>query len=235
MANSRLCSIPDCDKPSRQRGWCSTHYWRWWKHGDPLWSNPPTTTCTIPGCGKPHRSLGLCMAHYYRQKRNGNPLSGRATPGEPERFLRDSVLTYNGENCLIWPYWRSSDGYGRININRKSKIVSNVVCAKVHGPAPTKFYEAAHSCGNGHLGCVNPHHLSWKTRADNHADKLIHGTHNRGERHKQVKLKEADVRFIRSMRGKIERVVLAERFGITASTIGQIQRRSIWAWLADGG
>ena len=30
------CAIEDCDRPAKCRGWCSTHYQRWWRHGDPL-------------------------------------------------------------------------------------------------------------------------------------------------------------------------------------------------------
>jgi len=30
------CSIDGCVGPSRTRGWCGRHYWRWRKHGDPL-------------------------------------------------------------------------------------------------------------------------------------------------------------------------------------------------------
>lgn len=29
------CSIPDCAKPARARGWCGMHYERWRQHGDP--------------------------------------------------------------------------------------------------------------------------------------------------------------------------------------------------------
>lgn len=31
----RTCSIEGCDKPARARGWCTKHYQRWKKHGDP--------------------------------------------------------------------------------------------------------------------------------------------------------------------------------------------------------
>ncbi|MDR9777187.1 hypothetical protein RJJ65_32030 [Rhizobium hidalgonense] len=36
MANSRLCSIPDCGKPLWSKGYCSAHYMRMRAHGDPL-------------------------------------------------------------------------------------------------------------------------------------------------------------------------------------------------------
>ncbi len=36
MANLSICSIPDCDKVSDTRGFCSAHYTRLLRHGDPL-------------------------------------------------------------------------------------------------------------------------------------------------------------------------------------------------------
>lgn len=33
--SERTCSIPECAKPARSRGWCSMHYTRWKRHGDP--------------------------------------------------------------------------------------------------------------------------------------------------------------------------------------------------------
>lgn len=35
MADDRLCSIPGCEKRAFKRSWCSAHYGRWWRHGDP--------------------------------------------------------------------------------------------------------------------------------------------------------------------------------------------------------
>lgn len=40
MASSRLCSIPDCSKPHEAHGWCSAHYQRQRKYGDPLGGGP---------------------------------------------------------------------------------------------------------------------------------------------------------------------------------------------------
>ncbi|GGN40520.1 hypothetical protein FHR83_007019 [Actinoplanes campanulatus] len=33
---AKTCCIESCDKPSFTRGWCSMHYSRWQRHGDPL-------------------------------------------------------------------------------------------------------------------------------------------------------------------------------------------------------
>lgn len=44
MAISRLCSIPDCGKTAvNSKGWCTAHYTRWIRHGD------PTAGRTTPG------------------------------------------------------------------------------------------------------------------------------------------------------------------------------------------
>lgn len=33
---SEACVIDQCVKPRLSRGWCSMHYFRWLRHGDPL-------------------------------------------------------------------------------------------------------------------------------------------------------------------------------------------------------
>jgi len=35
------CCIPECDRPTQALGWCSAHYRRWKKHGDPLDGRTP--------------------------------------------------------------------------------------------------------------------------------------------------------------------------------------------------
>lgn len=34
------CSIADCKRPNHRRGYCTAHYWRLMKHGDPLAGGP---------------------------------------------------------------------------------------------------------------------------------------------------------------------------------------------------
>lgn len=186
--------------------------------------------CEIDGCDKPHLARGLCGAHWVRWKRNGDPMAGRTPDGEPLRFLNDVVLTYTGDECLMWPFGRKAKGYGTVQTDGKTHSVHRLVCEHRHGPPPTPDHDAAHSCGHGH--CVNQMHLFWKTRAENEADKLIHGTHNRGERGGASKLTEADVHEIRRLLadGAVQQRI-ADQFGVHLMTINDIKTRRSWGWL----
>lgn len=137
-------------------------------------------TCSIEGCANQVYVLkrGWCRAHYLRWYRNGNPLGyGGTERGAAASYFKEVVLPYRGQDCLIWPFSDKGNGYAQIMRNRRPAVVSRLVCAEVHGPAPSQEYQAAHSCGNGDLGCVSPSHISWKTSAENEADKKDHGTY----------------------------------------------------------
>ena len=192
MVTSSLCSILDCGKQVRARGWCQSHWLRWYRHGDPL--------------------------------------SGGSSRTAARRYLENVVLLYDGPECLFWPFDTDGSGYARIGMNGKRLIVSRFVCAKVRGPAPTPSHEAAHSCGNGHLACVAKSHLSWKTRAGIFADKLVHNTHNRGERNGAAKLTQEQVRLVRSLLGQ-SRQIIAAQVGTSAANVDHILRGDSWSWL----
>jgi hypothetical protein len=116
-------------------------------------------------------------------------------------------------------------------VNGKRTVASRYVCELAHGAPPTPKHEAAHSCGNGKDGCVNQNHLSWKTRTENQADRLEHGTHNRGARQGRSKLNEDDVREIIALKGKEKQRDLAKRFGVTRMTVSSIHTGKNWAWV----
>lgn len=190
--------------------------------------------CSIDGCGKPTIARGWCSKHWTRWQRHGDPLAG-GTPkdGSVRKYFFEVVVPFDGDECLIWPFARDKYGYGKIELDEGSNLVHRRACEEVNGPPPDEpDIQAAHNCGNGHEGCCNPRHLRWATRYDNSMDRVQHGTHNRGERHKMVKLTEAQVLEIRSLQGAVGRTELAERFGVTPTTIGDIHRRKSWFWLA---
>lgn len=118
-----------------------------------------------------------------------------------------------------------------MNVDGKLVGVHRMVCEEVNGPPPGDDFDAAHSCGKGHLGCLTKRHLSWKTRSENFADKEEHGTVVRGEAVHNAKLTEDKVRAIRALRGKKTQKQIAAMFGITHSWVSMIHRRLAWAWM----
>ena len=193
---------------------------------------PMRSICTIEGCHKPVDARGYCDTHYGRWKRHGDPLVVKyQTPARD--FYERYVIPFEGDECLIWPFNCGSNGYGYLKVGRKNCPVSRLVCEAANGPPPSPKYDAAHSCGRGHEGCVSRRHLSWKTRADNCADKLIHGTDNRGERHRYAKLTESDVREIISLKGKKTQSEIGKQFGISFQQVSKIHSGGNWGWLAE--
>lgn len=187
--------------------------------------------CSIPECGKPHNSKGFCVKHYKRLCRYGDALGGSTEKGDPLKFYNDIVLKYDGEECLTWPYALNRDGYGAMTIDGKTSAVSRFLCEDFNGKAPSSKHVAAHECGNGHLECVSKRHISWKTQAENQADRILHGTHSRGERNSNSKLTEQQVKEILSLEGKETRRVIADRYGVTPAAIYCIHARLNWRWV----
>ena len=188
--------------------------------------------CSIPECGKTVSTAGLCSMHYSRRQRQGDPLKKGKPRGEAIKFLQETVIPYNGNECIFWPYSKTGrEGGGWVSWKGKGSRVSRVVCEETNGPPPTPKHHAAHSCGNGHLACCTPNHLRWATAKENSADQLIHGTIARGEKQGSSKLCRDDVRKIRSLEGQLPATKVAKMFGVNAAQIRRIQRRERWAWL----
>lgn len=186
--------------------------------------------CSVPDCDRKSRTKGLCPKHYHRLRKHGDPLGGGTPHGEPMSFYKDVVLRHEGNECLIWPYNKNNMGYAMLN---KVGLVSRAVCEEVNGPPPTPKHEAAHSCGNGHLGCVAKKHLSWKTSKENKSDKLMHGTHLEGERHPNSKLTEEQVKEILQLKKRLPQRKIASEFGVHQTTISLIHRGVIWQSLEN--
>lgn len=238
MAHSRVCSIPDCGKSHYAHGWCESHYKRWRRHGDPLagqGTKVPALNqlCSVDECDNPVKQKGLCSSHFARLRRHGDPLGGGTAHGEPLRWLNEVAVSFSGEECLLWPFARDGNGYAQIWIDGVKRPANRIVCERTNGPAPSPGHEAAHSCGRGDQGCINPGHLLWKTHTDNEKDKIVHGTRIRGERHGAAKLTEDDVRLIRSLVGTMPQNRIAARFGVSHTTVRSAANGKSWAWLTD--
>jgi hypothetical protein len=191
----------------------------------------PKSICTIPDCGKDRKAHGYCNGHLRRWQKYGDPLAGQAYKNSVKPWAIRHAKCQSDE-CLIWPFALTKSGYGIVNLgNGHNMIASRYMCLLAHGEPPTPKHEAAHNCGKGHTGCVNPKHLRWATRLENIDDMIGHGTSVHGSRNPQARLTEFDVREIRSLYRRVGQREMAEQFGVTRGTINAIVRRRSWPHL----
>ncbi|RAK68809.1 hypothetical protein DJ019_02000 [Phenylobacterium kunshanense] len=156
------------------------------------------------------------------------------TRNAPLRWLREH-LDWQSDDCLIWPFGRTGMGYGAVYPKGdRQQMAHRWVCEQVHGPQPADRPWVAHSCGNGHKGCVNPRHLRWATPKENGEDRCAHGNAPRGEAHRGARLTESEVRQIRRLAGTLSLRQVAKQFGVTSGAVSAIRSGRTWSWLRDG-
>lgn len=154
--------------------------------------------------------------------------------GDAQRFYHEVVLRYEGGKCLFWPFAKQR-GYGTMRIKDRLVRVHRRLCEEMNGPPPTPEHDAAHSCGCGDYGCVTKGHLEWKTRKENLADEIAHGTRLLGERNHSAKLTAENVREIRLLFGVRGHVEIGQMFGVQEECIRRIATGQTWGHVPTGG
>ena len=111
------CSIQDCENPAVARGWCSSHYARWYRGGG------LGQTCAVEGCPKPVNARGWCSSHYSHWRKHGDPTIYLRRVSPPKYPPGQSPATCTVADCskpartaglCSGHYWRNRE-YGSPN------------------------------------------------------------------------------------------------------------------------
>lgn len=146
-------------------------------------------------------------------------------PSRSFEWLKERA-SFSDDECLFWPFGRNWNGYGFMKpYLQRNAYAHRVMCELAHGEPPTPSHVAAHSCGRGSAGCVNPKHLSWKTPRENQLDRRAHGTDlrhvwwtNKGG------VPPDHIAKIRALKGKKNQREIASMFGISYQHVSLIQQ-----------
>lgn len=160
------CLVEDCSNPRFTKGYCSKHYSRWKKYGDPLKIVKPRRdpVCTVEGCERPHESMGFCSLHYQRSQK-GDLRELEPTKQRPweERFddnfhKTGSLPKWRPDLGPCWPWTRGNQdtGHAQLRADGRLQFVHRLAYERWVGPIPDGF-QVDHLCRNG--ACVNPGHL----------------------------------------------------------------------------
>jgi len=132
--------------------------------------------------------------------------------------------------AVLAPFFRDN-GYVQIvlhtNGNARRFLIHRLVAITFLGQQPTPLHEVAHLNGNRR----NNHYsnLCWVLHRENEAHKNLHGTLRRGSQVGTARLDEPKVRLIKSLlRSGKSKPILAQQFGVSASTIRQISQNKTW-------
>lgn len=144
-----------------------------------------------------------------------------------DRLLAKKMVAPSG--CWEWLGALNEDGYGRINFEGKNRHAHILMWVALFGP--TNGFCVLHRCDN--RCCINPDHLFLGTQIENINDMMTkrRNRHPRGEASGRAKLKETDIREIRSSGEKS--AVLARQYEVSAPLISAIKKRKIWTHIND--
>ena len=150
------------------------------------------------------------------------------------QYIEDNVTILSESGCWIWNLAVTTKGYGYIKIAGRKAFAHRVSYSIFNGEIPIGML-VCHRCDTPL--CVNPTHLWLGTISDNVVDMVSKGRHaktkNAGTKNGMAKLDVETVRTIRMDGSK--RIVLANQFGVSLTTIHNIKSGHSWVFSENGG
>ncbi len=148
-----------------------------------------------------------------------------------EQFI-DRITPEANTGCWLWVGCGSTESYGTIRRNGRTKYAHRVSYESVNGAGSLDGKVARHKCDTP--ACVNPEHIIPGTNADNMRDAVLRGRFRpkRGEASPNAKLTEQQVLEIRRLvsEGKPTTRV-AHLFNVSSQNVHDICTGATWAHL----
>ena len=153
-------------------------------------------------------------------------MKNRAKRGQPLLWIQANV-DIKQTDCLLWPFGKTSKGYGSLRLQGKTIHAHRAMCLLAHGDPPPNT-EVAHSCGV--KACVNPTHLRHASSKENASDMILHGKSLAEEKSPRAKLNADQVREIRSLVAScsLTQAEAARTFGVSAAAVSLVVKRKNW-------
>lgn len=146
--------------------------------------------------------------------------------GKSKPFF-DSRKVIESDDCILWEYGKSWNGYGQLTVSGKTKRVHRLVMEFRGIQKPIGKNIVGHTCNN--RSCFNYRHLKWIDAKENMMDKISDGTRQIGEKNANSKLSRDKVIFIRD--SKLPQRELAKMFGVSQATVNDARLGKTWSWI----
>lgn len=145
-------------------------------------------------------------------------------------FIAERAKGEDGDQCVPWPFATNPDGYGRVEVARRSRPAHQLVLETAGQPKPFDTAEARHLCPEPNRLCLNLRHLRWGTKSENQRDRyVLHGASMAGENNRRARLTATQVAEIRArLRSGSRTVDLAREYDVSNANIWQIKTRNTW-------
>lgn len=214
----KICNVIGCDIQQHARGYCSKHYHRFMKHGDPNWIFIKKQ-CSIGDCEMLVYGHGLCHMHYFRWRKYGDP-------GESAR-LRIKSEQHEMVGTRIYKIWkdmrqrcrnpknRGYQYYGGRGINVCKKWENSFIAFYQDMGNPPSFKHQIDRIDND--GNYEPSNCRW----------VLHIENNRNRRNVKLNIEKAqEIRILKNQGMAAKKI--AQHLNINLSNIYNVLGGKIW-------
>lgn len=97
----KTCSVEDCDRPTKTRGWCKKHYARWLRHGNPnvCLARGGATRVSVVAAGDVFGKLTVVKQVPHKPNTGGRRFLCKCECGGTSTVRASALTTGNTKSC----------------------------------------------------------------------------------------------------------------------------------------